>query len=143
MHHDMKLVIHWSKPGGWRKHLQNTNHYLREWVSKYRTSPFFKREDVYSGFLSPLSATTLTPYLSLDRKKQRDLIKSKLTAHNMRKYMKIKRSITMKFHNKMLPPLSEIILSTNCGQIGALPRPCPYCPSSVSSGKQIYTSMSL
>lgn len=40
--------------------------YLRECVSKYRTSPFFKRDDVYRGFLSPLSAITLILYFSLE-----------------------------------------------------------------------------
>lgn len=41
--------------------------YLIEWVSKYKTSPFFKRADVYWGFFSPLSATTVMLYFILSR----------------------------------------------------------------------------
>lgn len=39
--------------------------YLFECDSKYNTSPFFKRADVYSGFFSPLSATMPMLYLTL------------------------------------------------------------------------------
>lgn len=52
--------------------------YLFECVSKYNTSPFFRRADVYSGFFSPLSATMLILYLTLSNYGTRWLMSTKL-----------------------------------------------------------------